>query len=122
MSSIENCIELSNFYAPEHLIIACNNARTLRSKISNAGSVFLGNFSCESAGDYASGTNHALPTGGTAVAQSGVSVESFQKKISFQTVSKEGLENLGPSIKAMANAEGLQGHALAVDIRLENKS
>ena len=122
MSSIENCIELSNFYAPEHLIIACNKARTLRSKISNAGSVFLGNFSCESAGDYASGTNHALPTGGTAVAQSGVSVESFQKKISFQTVSKEGLENIGPSIKAMANAEGLQAHALAVDVRLENKS
>lgn len=122
MSSIEDCIELSNFYAPEHLILACSNERSLSNQISNAGSVFLGNFSCESAGDYCSGTNHALPTGGTAVAASGVSVESFQKKISFQTVSKQGLEILGPAIKTMANAEGLQGHALAVDVRLESNS
>lgn len=122
MSSIEDCIELSNFYAPEHLILACSNERSLSNQISNAGSVFLGNFSCESAGDYCSGTNHALPTGGTAVAASGISVESFQKKISFQTVSKQGLEILGPAIKTMANAEGLQGHALAVDVRLESNS
>lgn len=122
MSSIEDCIELSNFYAPEHLILACSNERSLSNQILNAGSVFLGNFSCESAGDYCSGTNHALPTGGTAVAASGISVESFQKKISFQTVSKQGLEILGPAIKTMANAEGLQGHALAVDVRLESNS
>ena len=122
MSSIEDCIELSNFYAPEHLILACSNERSLSNQILNAGSVFLGNFSCESAGDYCSGTNHALPTGGTAVAASGLSVESFQKKISFQTVSKQGLEILGPAIKTMANAEGLQGHALAVDVRLESNS
>ena len=122
MSSIEDCIELSNFYAPEHLILACSNERSLSNQILNAGSVFLGNFSCESAGDYCSGTNHALPTGGTAVAARGISVESFQKKISFQTVSKQGLEILGPAIKTMANAEGLQGHALAVDVRLESNS
>lgn len=122
MSSIEDCIELSNFYAPEHLILACSNERSLSNQILNAGSVFLGNFSCESAGDYCSGTNHALPTGGTAVAASGISVESFQKKISFQTISKQGLEILGPAIKTMANAEGLQGHALAVDVRLESNS
>ena len=87
--------------------------------MSNAGSVFLGNYSSESSGDYASGPNHSLPTGGTANTFSGVSVDSFVKKITFQKISKKGLENIGPSVETMADAEGLDAHKSAVSIRLK---
>jgi histidinol dehydrogenase len=120
LSSPANCIEFSNLYAPEHLIINTRNAGSDAEKITNAGSVFIGNYSCESAGDYASGTNHTLPTNGFARNYSGVSVESFMKKISFQEISAEGLKNLGPSIELLAQAESLAGHRNAVSIRLKS--
>lgn len=120
LSSMEDCIALSNLYAPEHLIIAVKNASNLVSKITNAGSIFLGNYSCESVGDYASGTNHTLPTNGYARNYSGVSLDSFVKKITVQEVSKEGLQNIGSSVELMAEAEGLWGHKNAVTVRLKN--
>ncbi|MBI3520474.1 MAG: histidinol dehydrogenase [Bacteroidetes bacterium] len=113
-------IDLLNEYAPEHLIIACANDEQLSEQVVNAGSVFLGNYSCESAGDYASGTNHTLPTNGYAKAYSGVSLDSFVKKITYQKLSKEGINNIGPSIELMAEAEGLQAHKNAVTVRLKN--
>jgi histidinol dehydrogenase len=116
---LDECMEFSNLYAPEHLIINAVNAKSLSDKVVNAGSVFIGKYSCESAGDYASGTNHTLPTNGFAKALSGVSVESFIKKISFQELSRKGLENIGPAIKIMAEAENLAGHANAVTERLK---
>ncbi len=114
-------IELLNEYAPEHLIIACANDEQLAEQIVNAGSVFLGNYSCESAGDYASGTNHTLPTNGFAKAYSGVSLDSFVKKITYQKLSKDGINNIGPAIELMAEAEGLQAHKNAVTVRLKSK-
>jgi len=114
-------IDLLNEYAPEHLIIACANDEQLAEQVVNAGSVFLGNYSCESAGDYASGTNHTLPTNGYAKAYSGVSLDSFVKKITYQKLSKEGINNIGPAIELMAEAEGLQAHKNAVTIRLQSK-
>jgi histidinol dehydrogenase len=117
---ISEAIDLVNEYAPEHLIISCAGDETIAGKIFNAGSVFLGNYSPESAGDYASGTNHTLPTNGYARAYSGVSVDSFVKKITYQRISKEGLKNIGRSVELMAEAEGLQAHANAVRIRLNN--
>lgn len=120
LNSIDECLDFSNLYAPEHLIIASENASNYSTKIINAGSVFLGNYSCESAGDYASGTNHTLPTNGFARNYSGVSLESFQKKITFQQLSKEGLKNIGPAIELMAEAEELTGHKNAVSIRLKD--
>ena len=119
LNSIQDCLELSNIYAPEHLIIASNNASTIAKSVFNAGSVFLGNYSCESAGDYASGTNHTLPTNGYARNYSGVSLDSFVKKITYQELSKEGLSNLGHAIEIMAEAEGLIAHKNAVSIRLK---
>lgn len=119
VESIEVGVELLNEYAPEHLIIATENAGEVAEQIINAGSVFIGNFSCESAGDYASGTNHTLPTNGYARAFSGVSVESFTKKITFQKLTADGIRNLGPSIETLARAEGLNAHERAVSIRLE---
>jgi histidinol dehydrogenase len=121
LNDIDECIALSNFYAPEHLIIAVENAENLVSQITNAGSIFLGNYSCESVGDYASGTNHTLPTNGYARNYSGVSLDSFVKKITVQEVSKEGLQNIGPSVELMAEAEGLWAHKNAVTVRLENQ-
>lgn len=115
----DEAIELLNEYAPEHLIIACANDETLAELIINAGSVFLGNYSCESAGDYASGTNHTLPTNGYAKAYSGVSLDSFVKKITYQKLSKEGITNIGTAIELMAEAEGLQAHKNAVTVRLK---
>ncbi len=112
-------MDLLNMYAPEHLILACHDAETLAAKVQNAGSVFLGNYAPESAGDYATGTNHTLPTNGFARAYSGVSVESFVKKISFQKLSKEGLKSIGKSVIEMARAEGLQAHAEAIAVRLK---
>jgi histidinol dehydrogenase len=111
-------VELLNEYAPEHLILSCNNAETIAEQIINAGSVFLGHYSPESVGDYASGTNHTLPTNGYAKAYSGVSVDSFVKKITFQQLTQEGLKNISKTVIAMAEAEGLQAHANAVKVRL----
>lgn len=112
-------VEFSNFYSPEHLIIATDDSELLAEKITNAGSVFLGKWSCESAGDYASGTNHTLPTNGYARNYSGVSLDSFVKKITFQYLSEEGIKNIGPSIEKMAEAEQLQAHKNAVSLRLK---
>ncbi len=112
-------VELLNEYAPEHLIIATKNADENAEQFVNAGSVFIGNYSCESAGDYASGTNHTLPTGGAARAYSGVSVASFTKTITFQKLSAAGIRNIGPIIETMAAAEGLDAHKNAVAIRRE---
>lgn len=111
-------IELLNEYGAEHLILACENAEDFADSITNAGSIFLGHFTPESAGDYASGTNHTLPTNGFAKAYSGVNLDSFIKKITLQSISKAGLEYIGPSIIQMAEAESLQAHANAVKIRL----
>ncbi len=115
----EEGIELLNEYAPEHLIIACENEDVLADKVINAGSVFLGNYSCESAGDYASGTNHTLPTNGYAKAYSGVSLDSFVKKVTYQKLTKEGIQTIGRTIELMAEAEGLDAHQNAVSIRLK---
>ena len=112
-------IELVNTYAAEHLIIACADADTISEQITNAGSVFLGNYSPESVGDYASGTNHTLPTNGFARAYSGVSVDSFVKKITYQKLTQQGLQQIGNTVVLMAEAEGLQAHAHAVTIRLQ---
>jgi histidinol dehydrogenase len=114
----EEAMELLNEYAPEHLILACNNADEMAEKVINAGSVFIGHYSPESVGDYASGTNHTLPTNGYAKAYSGVSVDSFVKKITYQKLSREGLEQIGKAVELMAEAEGLLGHKNAVTIRL----
>lgn len=113
-------IDLLNEYAAEHLILACNNASQLADKVVNAGSVFLGHYSPESVGDYASGTNHTLPTNGYAKAYSGVSVDSFVKKITFQQLSEQGLKNIGRTVELMAEAEGLEAHANAVRVRLHS--
>jgi histidinol dehydrogenase len=121
VNTVDEGIDLVNEYAPEHLIICCQNEDFIAERIMNAGSVFLGNFSPESAGDYASGTNHALPTNGYAKSYSGVSVDSFVKKITYQRLTKEGLKNISETITTMANAEGLQAHANAVTIRLQIK-
>ena len=118
VKDINEGIELVNEYAAEHLIIACKDDEAIAEKITNAGSVFLGNYSPESAGDYASGTNHTLPTNGFAKAYSGVSVDSFVKKVTYQKLSKQGLENIGKTVEIMAEAEGLDAHANAIRIRL----
>lgn len=116
----DEAMDMLNDYAPEHLIMACENDEALATRVVNAGSVFLGNYSPESAGDYASGTNHTLPTNGYATAYSGVSVDSFVKKITFQRLTREGLQALAPSIEAMAAAEGLDAHKNAVSIRIKS--
>lgn len=118
LKDLNDCISFSNLYAPEHLILACENPSSLAEEVINAGSVFIGNYSCESAGDYASGTNHTLPTNGFAESYSGVSLTSFTKHISFQEISKEGLDGIGYAIETMAEAEGLQAHKNAVSIRI----
>ena len=120
LDSINECLELSNDYAPEHLIIASENANQFIDGITNAGSVFLGNYSCESAGDYASGTNHTLPTNGFAKNYSGVSLDSFVKKITYQELSKEGINNIGKAIEIMAEAEELMAHKNAVTVRINS--
>jgi histidinol dehydrogenase len=119
IDQVKEAFDFLNNYAPEHLIIASENAEELAENVINAGSVFLGNYSPESAGDYASGTNHSLPTNGTAVTHSGVSVDSFVKKITFQKLSKKGLNNIGSSVETMAAAEGLIAHKNAVTVRLK---
>jgi histidinol dehydrogenase len=113
-------MELLNEYAPEHLILSCADAEPLAERVINAGSVFLGPYSPESVGDYASGTNHVLPTNGAARAFSGVSLDSFVKKITFQQLSREGLAGIGRTVQEMASAEGLEAHANAVRVRLRS--
>lgn len=120
LNSIDEALEMSNFYAPEHLILAVENSKSYISKITNAGSIFLGNYTPESAGDYASGTNHTLPTNGFARNYSGVSLDSFVKKITIQEITKIGLKNIGNTIEVMAEAEGLTAHKNAVSLRLKS--
>lgn len=119
MEDMESAIDLLNEYAAEHLIIAAENADEIAEKVINAGSVFIGNYSCESAGDYASGTNHTLPTNGYAKSYSGVSLDSFVRKITFQKLTEDGIKNLGRAIECMADAEQLQAHKNAITVRLE---
>jgi histidinol dehydrogenase len=120
LSSLDECMEFSNMYAPEHLIINTSEPEVLAGQVVNAGSVFLGPWSCESAGDYASGTNHTLPTSGHARSHSGVSTDSFMRKITFQKINEDGIRRLGPVIEKMAEAEMLEGHRNAVSIRLKS--
>ncbi len=115
---IDQCIEFSNFYAPEHLILAVENPALVSRNVINAGSIFLGNWSCESAGDYASGTNHTLPTSGFAKNYSGVSLDSFVKKITFQQLNEEGIISIGSAVETMAEAEQLYAHKNAMTLRL----
>jgi histidinol dehydrogenase len=118
VKDINEAIALVNEYAAEHLIIACADDESIAEKITNAGSVFLGHYSPESVGDYASGTNHTLPTNGFAKAYSGVSVDSFVKKVTYQKLSKQGLQQIASTVVLMAEAEGLDAHANAVRVRL----
>jgi histidinol dehydrogenase len=120
VSSLEEAARFSNAYAPEHLMINIHNPESFLPRIQNAGSIFLGSFSPVTAGDYASGTNHTLPTGGTARWFSGVSVESFQKTVTFQSITRDGLSRLAPTLTTLAELEGLEGHSRAVQMRLEN--
>ncbi len=122
VQDIPTGIALLNQYAPEHLIIACRNEDAIAEKIYNAGSVFLGNYAPESAGDYASGTNHTLPTNGYAKAYSGVSVSSFMKTISFQKITREGLGYIADTVVCLAQAEGLEAHANAITVRIKTQS
>ena len=115
---IDTCIKFSNVYAPEHLILAVENPVLRSREVVSAGSVFLGNYSCESAGDYASGTNHTLPTSGYAKAYSGVSLDSFVKKITFQQLSEEGITSIGTAVQTMAESEELYAHKNAMTLRL----
>jgi histidinol dehydrogenase len=114
----DEIMKMINEYAPEHLIIVTRNYAELAEMVVNAGSVFLGDYTPESAGDYASGTNHTLPTNGWAHSYSGVNMDSFFKKITFQEISRYGLVNIGDAIMTMAEAEDLQAHSNAVSIRL----
>jgi histidinol dehydrogenase len=119
MNDATNALELINEYAPEHLILSIQNAEMFAEKVINAGSVFIGNYSPESVGDYASGTNHTLPTNGYAKAYSGVSIDSFVKKITFQQLTERGLTNIAQTVIEMAKAESLDAHANAVQIRVD---
>jgi len=115
---LDEAMQFSNSYAPEHLILATENWKLITTDIINAGSVFLGNLTPESAGDYASGTNHTLPTSSYSRAYSGVSVDSFVKKITFQHITSEGIKNIGPSVEILAELEGLHAHKNAVSVRI----
>lgn len=119
VGSEEEAIELSNTYAPEHLILQTDNYEELAQKVVNAGSVFLGKYACESAGDYASGTNHTLPTHGYATAYSGVNLDSYCRKITFQHLTEEGIRRIGPAVEAMAAAESLDAHKQAMTVRIK---
>lgn len=120
VKSEEEALELINEYGPEHFIICSKNEDYFVDGVVNAGSVFIGNYTPESAGDYASGTNHTLPTNGYAKQYSGVNLDSFMKTITFQKISEEGIKEIGPSIELMAEAEGLQAHKNAVSLRLKD--
>lgn len=118
VSDTDEAIELSNAYAPEHLIIATADYERLAEKVVNAGSVFLGEYACESAGDYASGTNHTLPTHGYATAYNGVNIDSFMRKVTFQHLSAEGIRSIGRTVEVMAAAEHLDAHRNAMSVRM----
>ncbi len=120
LNDIDEMIEMSNQYAPEHLILALDDFDYVAEKIVNAGSVFMGHYTPESAGDYASGTNHTLPTNGYAKMYSGVNLDSFVRKVTYQKITKEGLQDLGPTVEIMAEAELLQAHKNAVTVRLNS--
>ncbi len=117
VDSLEEAIDFSNSYAPEHLILAVNNAESVSSRITNAGSAFLGSMTSVVFGDYASGTNHTLPTGGLAISTGGLTLKDFLKPVFFQTVSAEGLRSLSSTVKLLARAEGLEAHARAIEVR-----
>lgn len=119
VGSLEEAMELSNIYAPEHLIIATENYEELEGKVINAGSVFLGRYACESAGDYASGTNHTLPTHGYAVAYNGVNLDSYNRKITFQHITPEGIANIGHAVEILAENEQLDAHKNAMTVRIK---
>ena len=114
----DEAMTLSNIYAPEHLIIATADYETLADKVINAGSVFLGNYACESAGDYASGTNHTLPTHGYALAYNGVNLDSYNRKVTFQHLTEDGIKSIGPAVVCMAENEQLEAHANAMRLRV----
>ena len=120
VSSIREAIDLSNAYAPEHLIIQTEDYEQVASKVVNAGSVFLGKYACESAGDYASGTNHTLPTHGYATTYSGVNLDSYCRKITFQHLTEEGIRQIGPAVELMAAAEQLDAHKNAMSVRIKS--
>ena len=120
VEDLKTALELINEYGPEHFIVATNNDDFFVGNSGNAGSVFIGNYTPESAGDYASGTNHTLPTNGFSKAYSGVNLDSFQKSMTFQKISQKGIKNIGPAIELMAEAEGLQAHKNAVTLRLKD--
>jgi histidinol dehydrogenase len=120
VDDVESAIHISNQYAPEHLIVAFDMKDDVLGSIQNAGSVFVGPWTPESAGDYCSGTNHVLPTNGYAKNYSGLNVEAFQKTITFQTLQQKGLENLSDTIQVLAKLEGLDAHANAVTIRMRD--
>ena len=120
VTTLDEALNFSNEYAPEHLIINIRNADLITEKIKHAGSVFLGGFTPESIGDYASGTNHTLPTYGYAKMYSGVNLASFQKSITMQSVTKNGLQKIGPTVEKLAAIEGLKAHKNAVSIRLKD--
>jgi histidinol dehydrogenase len=117
VDTLDEAITFSNEYSPEHLILSVQQPEMWVSKIKNAGSVFLGNLSSVVFGDYASGTNHTLPTGGTARSVGGLTVESFMKPISFQTISPQGYSSLSGTVRTLARVEGLEAHARAIEIR-----
>jgi histidinol dehydrogenase len=119
VNDLDEAMQFSNEYAPEHLILATDKWQQITGKIINAGSVFLGNLTPESVGDYASGTNHTLPTSAYARAYSGVSVDSFVKKVTFQHISPEGIKNIGLTVEILADLEGLQAHKNAVSVRMK---
>jgi histidinol dehydrogenase len=121
LADLQQALRYINLYAPEHLILNLRNPARLLPAIKNAGSVFIGSASPEAAGDYASGTNHTLPTGGYARSESGISVESFMKMITFQQLSRQGLQRLGPGVQTMAEAENLYGHSNSVRLRLHKQ-
>ncbi|BAO54300.1 histidinol dehydrogenase [Nonlabens marinus] len=120
LDSIDQCVEWSDVYAPEHLIINTVDADNVANEIAVAGSIFIGSYTCESLGDYASGTNHTLPTYGYARNYSGVSVDSFVNKVTYQKATAQGIKNLGPAVETMAAAEGLDAHKNAVSVRLKS--
>ena len=120
VDDLQQAMQFSNLYAPEHLILATENWQSIVNNIINAGSVFLGNLTPESVGDYASGTNHTLPTSAYARAYSGVSVDSFVKKITFQHITPDGIQNIGPTVEILAELEGLHAHKNAVTLRMNS--
>jgi histidinol dehydrogenase len=122
VETVKEAVAFSNDYAPEHLVLNVRDAHSYISQVTNAGSVFVGPYASVTVGDYASGTNHTLPTAGYAKAYSGVSLDSFVKQITFQELTQTGADGIGPTVVTLAEAEGLVGHAHAMSVRLSKKS